>query len=97
MAKRLRKVRMLTAQQRIVRSELLRTGLTMAAIAKRMRVSRAAVARVVSGDSRSRRIENRICQYVGLPWAALFLPTKRPSFRLQRNSKRGRSVYLIVE
>lgn len=88
---------MLTPQQRIIRARLMERGLTMAGVAKRLRVSRTAITRVVSGESRSRRIEHRICQYIGLPWASVFPPFQRRHIRLQRQPKRGRSVYLILE
>ena len=53
---------------------LLRHGVTQAAIARTLKVSEAAVSRVISGKQRSRRIERAIARRIGKKrtdlWAA---------------------------
>lgn len=54
-------------RQIIIKQHLLLCGLRPSAIATRLHCSRAMISQVVAGTRRSRRIEARIAQLIGIP------------------------------
>jgi len=61
------------------KAEMVRKGVRQSAIARRLNVSSTSVSDVVSGRSRSARIEQAIAEALGLPREELFPPRLEPA------------------
>ena len=71
-------------QSRLIRSALIARGVNLAEVARQVGTNRGPISRIVSGETRSRRIERRICRLIGMRWAAVFPPLKRRPIGQQR-------------
>jgi transcriptional regulator with XRE-family HTH domain len=59
------------------RAELLKRGLTIRSLARRLGVSPKMISQVLKGFSRSQRIEREVCLVLGLQWEEAFPPLRR--------------------
>lgn len=56
----------------LVRAELMRRGFNLSDVARMEKVSSSLISRVITGHTRSARIEKRICQITGISRSVLF-------------------------